>query len=403
MKTMLNIETTVADVCQGFVYNEYEGKGLFGLSGKLVIQPEYQRNYIYANGKDDVAVIDSLLNEYPLGLLYFVRIPKDSEEINPENLFTDKDTATYEVLDGQQRITSFGRFKTGKFPIIGADGVPHYYSGLAEDLKKRIDGAKLTIYICEGTESEIKAWFKTINIVGKPLNDQEIANATHSGPFVTKAREEFSNSQNANVQKWSAYISGDVKRQDFLKTALEWISKGHIDEYMSQHRYDNNINELKAYFTSVIDWISSVFSDVESEMRGLPWGEYYEKYHNNSYNPSEIHAKLQELYSDFYVKNRKGVYEYILGGYTDTKLLDVRLFDDVTKKTVYNRQTAEAQAIGKSNCPLCALGKDNNSSRIYKQNEMDADHVTAWSNGGSTDISNCTMLCKTHNRAKGNK
>lgn len=403
MKTILNINTTVADICQGFVYNEFEGKGLFGLSGKLVIQPEYQRNYIYANGKDDVAVIDSLLHEYPLGLLYFVRIPKDDAEITSDELFTDKDNATYEVLDGQQRITSFGRFKTGKFAIIGDDGVPHYYSGLADDLKKKIDDAKLTIYVCEGTESEIKAWFKTINIVGKPLNEQEIANATHSGPFVTKAREEFSNSQNANIQKWSVYISGDVKRQAYLKTALDWVSKGNIDAYMSQHRYDDNINELKIYFTSVIEWVSSVFSDIEKEMCGLPWGELYEKYHSNSYNPIDVHIKLQELYSDFYVKNRKGCYEYILGGCKDTKLLDVRIFDDATKTTVYKKQTADARTNNKSNCPLCALGNDNNSTRIYKQNEMDADHVTAWSNGGATDISNCTMLCKTHNRAKGNK
>lgn len=403
MKTILNINTTVADICKGFVYNEFEGKGLFGLSGKLVIQPEYQRNYIYANGKDDVAVINSLLHEYPLGLLYFVRIPKDDTEITSDELFTDKDNASYEVLDGQQRITSFGRFKTDKFAIIGDDGVPHYYSGFADDLKKKIDDAKLTIYVCEGTESEIKAWFKTINIVGKPLNDQEIANATHSGPFVTKAREEFSNSQNANIQKWSAYISGDVKRQAYLRTALEWVSKGKIDAYMSQHRYDDNINELKTYFTSVIDWVSSVFSDTEKEMCGLQWGELYEKFHSNSYNPIDVHNKLQNLYSDFYVKNRKGCYEYILGGCKDTKLLDVRIFDDVTKKTVYMKQTADAKANNTSNCPLCALGNDNNSKRIYKQNEMDADHVTAWSNGGATDISNCTMLCKTHNRAKGNK
>lgn len=403
MKTILNINTTVADVCRGFMYNEYEGKGLFGLSGKLTIQPEYQRNYIYANGKDDVAVINSLLHEYPLGLLYFVRIPQDDVEIYAEDLFTDKDTASYEVLDGQQRITSFGRFKTEKFAIMGDDDVPHYYTGLADDLKKRIDDAKLTIYVCEGTESEIKAWFRTINIVGKPLNEQEIANATHSGPFVTKAREEFSNSQNANIQKWSAYISGDVKRQAYLRTALEWVSKGNIDAYMSQHRYDTNINELKAYFTSVIDWISSVFSDVEDEMCGLPWGEFYEKYHTNSYDLNAVHTKLQELYSDFYVKNRKGCYEFILGGCTDAKLIDVRIFDEVTKKTVYKKQTSDAEARGKSNCPLCAISNDNNAKRIYKQNEMDADHVTAWSKGGATDISNCTMLCKTHNRSKGNK
>lgn len=387
MNTTLNTSLTVREICQGFVYNEYEGKGLFGWSGKLTIQPEYQRNYIYADGKKDVAVIDSLLKGYPLGLIYFVKISDDK----------------FEVLDGQQRITSFGRFVTGKFPIIGADGVPHYFKGLADDLKDKILDAKLTVYECLGTESEIKEWFKTINIVGVPLNEQELSNAIHSGPFVTKAKEEFSNSNNANVQKWSAYISGDVKRQDFLHAALLWVSKGNIDAYMSQHRYDDNIVELESYFTSVIDWVSSVFMDVESEMRGLPWGEYYEKYHNVSYSQQEVHKKLQELYSDFYVKNKKGVYEYILGGCIDTKLLDVRIFDEVTKKTVYKQQTTAAEASGHSNCPLCAIGNDNNANRIYKQSEMDADHVTAWSNGGATDISNCKMLCKTHNRSKGNK
>lgn len=387
MKTELRTDITVEQICKGFVYNEYEGKGLFGLSGKLVIQPEYQRNYIYADGKRDVAVIESLLKGYPLGLIYFVKVAEDK----------------FEVLDGQQRITSVGRYLTGKFPVMDDNGIPRYYSGLAEDQQKKINDTMLTIYVCQGEESEIKEWFRTINIVGVPLNEQELSNAIHSGPFVTKAKEEFSNSQNANIQKWSAYISGDVKRQDYLRAALSWVSKGNIDAYMSKHRYDDNINELKAYFISVIDWVSSVFTDVESEMRGLPWGDYYEKYHSNSYNPAEVHTKLQELYSDFYVKNRKGVYEYILGGCQDTKLLDVRIFDDVTKKTVYMKQTKQAQADGVSNCPLCALGSDNNHTRIYKQNEMDADHVTAWSNNGATDISNCTMLCKTHNRAKGNR
>ena len=392
MKTYLNTTYTVDDICKGFVYNEFEGKGLFGLSGKLVIQPEYQRNYIYADGKRDVAVIDSLLKGYPLGLIYFVKVADDK----------------YEVLDGQQRITSFGRFVTGKFPVMDANGIPRYFDGLAEDQKKKILDAKLTIYECQGEESEIKEWFKTINIAGVPLNEQELSNAIHSGPFVTLAKTEFSNSQNANIQKWSAYIKGDVKRQDYLRTALDWVEKANgdgkkIDAYMSQHRYDTNITELKTYFNAVIDWVSAVFTDVESEMKGLPWGEYYERYHTNAYDPGEVHNKLQELYSDFYVKNKKGVYEYILGGCADVKLLDVRLFDEVTKKTAYKKQTADAEAKGCSNCPLCALGNDNNKNRIYKITEMDADHVTAWSNGGATDISNCTMLCKTHNRAKGNK
>ena len=188
-----------------------------------------------------------------------------------------------------------------------------------------------------------------------------------------------------------------------MRTALEWVSKGNIDDYMSKHRYDDNINELRAYFTSVIDWVSSVFIDVESEMRGLPWGEFYEQYHTNAYAPDEVSAKLKELYSDFYVKDKKGVYEYILGGCTDSKLLNIRVFDEPTKKTVYTRQTEEAKSNNVSNCPLCAMGTDNNKNRIWKITEMDADHVTAWSKGGATDISNCQMLCKTHNKAKGNK
>ena len=248
MDTKLRIDITVEEICKGFVYNEFEGKGLFGLSGKLVIQPEYQRNYIYADGKKDVAVIDSLLKGYPLGLIYFNKVSADK----------------FEVLDGQQRITSIGRFLTGKFAIKDGSGIPRYFSGLPDDQKKKILETKLTIYECEGTETEIKEWFKTINIVGVPLNDQERANAVHSGPFVTLAKAEFSNSQNANIQKWSAYISGNVLRQDYLRTALEWVSHGNVDAYMSQHRYDTNINELKTYFNSVIDWVSSVFMDVDS-------------------------------------------------------------------------------------------------------------------------------------------
>lgn len=386
MITTLKTEITVKDICEGFTYNEYEGKGLFGLSGKLTIQPEYQRNYIYADGKKDVAVIDSILKGYPLGLIYF-------------NKVGDK----LEVLDGQQRITSFGRFVTDKFAIKDSHGMEQYFSGLAEDLQKKILETKLLIYECEGTESEIKEWFKTINIAGVPLNEQELLNAIHSGEFVTKAKETFSNSQNANIQKWSAYISGNVNRQDFLHTALDWVSKGNISDYMSKHRHDTEITELGSYFNSVIDWISSVFQDVESEMKGLEWGKYYELYHKNSYNPADVSKKLKELYADYFVKNRKGVYEYILGGCTQPQLLDIRMFDEPTKKAVYSKQTAEAESKGISNCPLCAMGTDGNKTRIYKLTEMDADHVTAWSKGGSTDVSNCQMLCKTHNRAKGNK
>ncbi len=386
METKLRTDITIKDICDGFVYNELEGKGLFGLSGKLTIQPEYQRNYIYADGKRDVAVIDSLLKDYPLGLIYFVKLTNDK----------------YEVLDGQQRITSFGRFVTNKF-AIKVSGMEQYFDSLAPELQSKISNAKLTIYECEGEEPEIKAWFRTINIAGVPLTNQELNNAIYSGQFVTLAKEEFSNSQNANIQKWSAYVSGSANRQEFLECALDWVSKGKIEDYMALHRKDNNIKELKIYFTSVIDWVSSVFTDVESEMRGIEWGRLYETYHKQPYNSATVSEQVKKFYADPYVKNRRGIFEYILGGSTDTKLLEVRVFDEATKKSIYAKQTAEAEKKEVSNCPHCTIGHEANKSKIWKLAEMDADHVSAWSKGGATVAKNCQMLCKTHNRAKGNR
>lgn len=389
MKTALKTSITVKEICDGFVYNELEGKGLFGLSGKLTIQPEYQRNYIYASdgGKREMAVIESVLKEYPIGLIYFNTVSAD----------------TFEVLDGQQRITSLGRFITDKFAIKDENGLEQYFTGIAADKQKKILETKLLIYECEGTESEIKEWFKTINIAGVPLNEQELLNAVYSGPFVTLGKEEFSNSQNANIQKWSAYIRGSAARQEFLERALDWVSKGNIGDYMSRHRNDKNITELKTYFNSVIDWVSSVFTDVESEMKGLEWGRLYEEYHKKAYNPAKVSAEVHTLYADPYIKNRKGVFEYILGGSADTKLLEVRVFDEATKKATYATQTAAAEKKHTSNCPLCAIGHDANKDKIWKLDEMDADHVAAWSKGGKTSAKNCQMLCKTHNRAKGNR
>lgn len=386
MITELHTEWTVEDICSGFVYNELEGKGLYGMDGKLTIQPEYQRNYIYADGKKDVAVIDSVLKGYPIGLIYFVRT----------------ENGQYEVLDGQQRITSLGRFVTSRF-AIKINGMEQYFRGLAKEQQEQIQKTKLLIYVCEGTEEEIKEWFKTINIVGVPLNEQEKLNAIYSGSFVTLAKEEFSNSQNSNIDKWSSYIKAVANRQEYLACALDWVSKGNIDNYMSLHRRDTNINELKTYFNSVIDWVDTIFPEVYSEMQTIEWGRLYETYHKQPYNPKEVNEKVAELYADEYVRNKKGIFEYILGGCQDSKLLEIRIFEDRDKKTVYAKQTQNALAKGISNCPLCALGHDNNKNRIWKITEMDADHVTAWSKGGATDISNCQMLCKTHNRAKGNK
>lgn len=389
MKTTLRTNIGVEAICHGFVYNELEGKGLFGLSGKLTIQPEYQRNYIYASegGGKEVAVIESVLRGYPIGLIYFNKIADDR----------------FEVLDGQQRITSMGRFVTDKFAIEDAEGHQQYFSGMAADKRALILDTKLLVYECEGNESEIKEWFKTINIAGVPLNEQELLNAVYSGPFVTLAKEAFSNSQNSNIHKWSTYIKGTAIRQDFLACALKWVSKGPTGTYMSSHRSATNIQELATYFHTVIQWVESVFTDVEKEMCGIDWGRLYEEHHHKPYTAAAVSKELQKLYGNSQVKNRKGIFEYILGGCTDTNLLEIRVFDEITKKVVYEAQTKTAKTKNKSNCPLCALGPEANKKRIWNLVDMDADHVTAWSNGGATNKKNCQMLCKTHNRVKGNR
>lgn len=388
MKTTLCTNWTVGDICKGFVFDKNEGKGLFGLDGKLIIQPEYQRNYIYGDGKKDVAVVESLLKGYPLGLIYFLK--------NADGM--------YEVLDGQQRITSFARFVNHSWPFaVEINKKPWYFDSLDEDARKRITETKLTIYVCEGDPSEIQEWFEIINVTGVPLNDQELRNASFHGPFVSLARAALSNTGNANVNRWKTYIKGDPKRQAILEAALDWVSNGNIDTYMSNHRGDTNINELMNHFDTVIDWADNLFEYTGSAICGLEWGRLYREYHTNAYSKDYITKRVAELLEDPQVTNPKGVFEYILGGEENTSLLNVRVFDEKTKRVVYDKQTKAASLNGVSNCPLCAVGHSHNAKRIYKLNEMDADHITAWSKGGATDISNCQMLCASHNRAKGNK
>lgn len=390
MKTQLK-HYTVAQVTEGFVYNELEGKGLFGLAGRLVIQPEYQRHYIYGDGKRDVAVIDSLLKSYPIGLIYFN---------------VAKAGSTLEVLDGQQRITSVGRFVTGKF-AVKVSGREQVFSSLPKEDQQKILESKLLVYECEGTEAEIKEWFQTVNIAGEPLNNQELLNAIYSGPFISAAKAEYSNSRNANMQKWLSYVKGDPKRQEVLAKALAWVSSSagiDVDTYLAHHRGHADIAPLKDYFTSVVDWIGSVFTrPPDKEMRGLDWGGLYETYHLTSYDPADIDKAVDELRADPAVKSNKGIYEYLLGGRNSPQLLNVRLFDDQSKAVRYEQQTQKAREEGLSNCPLCAVGTDSNQTKIYQLRDMDADHVTAWSKGGASDLSNLAMLCKIHNRAKGNK
>ena len=336
-----------------------------------------------------MAVIDSMLKDYPIGLIYF----------------NEPEAGRYEILDGQQRITSIGRFVTEKFAIKDKFGMEQYFTGLTAEEREKILNYRLLVYICNGTEKEIKEWFETINIAGVPLNKQELLNATYSGPFVTLAKATFSNSRNPQMQKWGCYVSGNANRQDILHTALAWVAKGeeNIGGYMSQHRQDRCIEELKTYFDTVIEWAKTLFGEPKGEMRGLEWGMLYELYHTRSYNPAVLRQRVDELYADEFVTNKKGIFEYVLGGEVDKRLLNIRLFDENTKRTVYARQTNEAKRQGISNCPECAKGHENVRTRIYKASEMDADHVTAWSKGGATSIENCQMLCNAHNRAKGNR
>ena len=382
-------EYTVKELCEGFTYSKVDGKGLYGLAGKLTIQPEYQRNYLYSenNSEKEAAVIDSVLKKYPLGLLYFNKLPD----------------GRLEVLDGQQRITSLGRYLTNLFSYIKKDRNPYRFMSLDKEERVLIENTKMLAYICEGTESEIKEWFEIINIGGIRLNEQEKLNAIYSGPFVSAARKEFSNKEDSHVQKWGCYINGSVNRQEILQEALRWVSHGNIKDYMQEHRRDEDITELKNYFDDVISWIDNTFDEVYPKMKGLNWGELYERFHTTPYNHVEVSQKVEELYNDPCVTDKKNVFEYVLGGCQNKRLLNIRVFDDNIKGRVYRQQTDEAKAKHTSNCPLCALSDGPNKDRIWTLKEMDADHVLAWSKGGATDESNCQMLCKTHNRAKGNR
>lgn len=254
METELK-EYTVKELCEGFTYSKADGKGLYGLAGKLTIQPEYQRNYLYIEnkGEKEVAVIDSVMKKYPLGLLYFNKLPD----------------GRLEVLDGQQRITSLGRYLIDKFSYIKKDNLPYKFKALDKEERELIENTKMLAYICEGTESEIKEWFEIINIGGIRLNEQEKLNAIYSGPFVSAARKEFSNKEDPRLQKWECYISGSANRQEIFQEALRWVSKGNIKDYMQEHRRDANINELKNYFDDVISWIDQTFDEVYPKMKGL--------------------------------------------------------------------------------------------------------------------------------------
>jgi hypothetical protein len=376
----------VRDLVKGFTYSEAEDKGLYGLDGTLTIQPEYQRNYIYADGKRDVAVIQSILAGYPLGLMYFNVLPGGEME----------------VLDGQQRITSIGRFVNGLM-TADIDGSKQVITSLTPAQKRRLLDYEVLAYHCEGTEEEIKAWFQTVNIAGVPLNQQELLNAIYSGPFVTAAKATFSRSSNSAITKWKHYMSGSANRQDYLATALDWASDGQVGEYMAKHRADEDARELVEAFNEVLGWVTATFFERYKPMQGVNWGRLHRSY-GAAPAPADVDARIAALMADPEVTDKKGIWEYVLGGEQETRLLNVRVFDAKVKATTYAAQTSDSRGGGMSNCPVCA-GSSNKSQavKVYREEEMEADHVTAWSNGGQSSPENCQMLCKPHNRAKGNR
>ena len=361
-------EMTIREVADKYIDNAEEGITAYG--GLLNIRPKYQREFIYDEKKRN-AVIDTILKNFPLNVMYWVK--------NPDG--------TFEILDGQQRTISFCQYVNNEFSVNY-----RYLHNLTETEKKQVLNYKLTIYFCEGNDKEKLDWFRIINIAGVQLTEQELRNAVYTGEWLTAAKRIFSKSNCAAYGLARDYVNGSPIRQEILETALDWISGGKIEDYMSKHQGDSNANELWTYFKNVIDWVNATFGcpkNYRREMKGINWNALYVRFGKKKYNADEIEKAAYKLMADPYIKNKKGIYAYVLDG--DTKNLEVRVFDEATKRAKYEQQRGV--------CPEC---KKDGKDKKYAIDEMDADHVTAWSKGGASTIDNCTMLCKFHNRSKGN-
>jgi hypothetical protein len=383
-------EYTVAKLCRGFEYSDKDGKGLFGLDKKLTIQPDYQRHFLYEKEGLEQPVIQSLLRGFPLGVLYFNQVAD----------------GYFEVLDGQQRITSIGRFLLDKFYVLDERGREQYFSSLPKDKQELITNSKILAYHCQGEESEIKDWFEVVNKGGLKLTRQEVLNAVYSGPFITEAKKIFSNSNNTSLEVWSTYLTGDFRRQAYLETALDWISGPgeEIEAYLGRHRNDSEILNLVNRFDEVIEWVSSNFlQKFPPHMKGLDWGDYWLRFGKSEYDPAEVTVRVSSLIDDPYVSNKRGVFEYVLGGEKERTLLGIRVFHPAQKQRQYDLQTKQAKVSKISNCPHCVIEDSSNKSKIWLLGGMEADHVSAWSKGGESIDENCQMLCMAHNRLKGNK
>lgn len=343
-------------------YRDDAEEGVTGYNNRLDIRPKYQREFVYNEAKRN-AVIETICKGFPLNVMYWA---KKSDE-------------TFEILDGQQRTISFCQYLNGDFSINNK-----YFHSLANDEREQILNYELFVYICEGTESEKLEWFRTINIAGEKLTDQELRNAVYAGPWLTDAKRHFSKTSCVAYGLAEKYLNGSPIRQDYLQSALKWISNDNIEEYMSKHQFDDNASELWQYFQTVINWTKMLFPNYRKEMRGLEWGSLYNTYHRNSYDAQKMESDIARLMQDEDITAKKGIYEYLLSG--NEKHLNIRAFTDNMKRETYERQ----QGI----CAIC--------SQHFEINEMEADHITPWCEGGKTDANNCQMLCRECNRRKSN-
>jgi uncharacterized protein with ParB-like and HNH nuclease domain len=354
----------VSDLFDKYVDSDQEG--VTGYHGLLDIRPKYQREFIY-NDEQRNAVIDTVLKGFPLNIMYWV---KKTDESGNE---------TFEVLDGQQRTISICQYLNGDYSI---DEI--FFFNAQKDKKEKILNYELMVYFCEGDDTEKLEWFKTINIAGEKLTDQELRNAVYAGPWLTKAKGDFSKTNCRGFKLGEKYIRADLLRQELLETVLDWISDGKIEHYMAVHQHDKNDQELWSYYVNVIEWIQNVFTKYRKEMKGLPWGHLYNKYKDSALklDPAETEQEVSKLMEDEDVTRKSGIYPYILSG--EEKHLSVRAFDNAMKRTAYEKQ--------KHKCKKC--------KKEFKLEEMEADHITPWSKGGKTVAENCQMLCKHCNRTK---
>ena len=361
---------TIREVVNGYV--DSAENGVVGYGGKLNIRPAFQREFVYKEVQRN-AVIETVVKGFPLNVMYWV----------------EDENGNYELLDGQQRTISICQYVNGDFSINS-----RAFHNLTHTEKEQILDYNLMIYICKGNDKEKLDWFKIINIAGVQLKDQELRNAIYTGEWLSDAKRYFSKNGCVAYLTANKYINGEVNRQDYLEKALLWMSEKEgvkIEDYMSIHQNDTHATPLWQYFQSVISWVQTIFPKYRKEMKGLPWGIFYNKYSENTYNPKELEDRIVVLMQDDDVTKRSGIYEYLLSG--NQKYLNIRMFTENEKRQVYEAQ--------KGVCPHCK--KENRDKIIYHLEEMEADHIIPWSEGGKTNIENCQMLCKEHNRIKSNK